>query len=167
MGNVKPKVFKYQNELEWKGERKGFLSEEGKPGFMVATPPEFRGHPNIWSPEDLFVAVHAQDDQGLAVDDIALLIEPVPVQLDPHVERLIARRALVLLAFDLDVDLLPPGPTVPVDIALHNQTSQAVSEFGISDSQVSTKLLTSSSLPVADEVLFGPHQAGSGSQDCC
>lgn len=56
MAEQRPKVFKYFNSLEWKEERKGSLSAEGKPGMMVATPPEFRGHPGIWSPEDLFVA---------------------------------------------------------------------------------------------------------------
>lgn len=29
---------------------------EGKPDVMVACPPEFGGHPNIWSPEDIFLA---------------------------------------------------------------------------------------------------------------
>lgn len=28
----------------------------GKPELQVATPPEFKGHEGIWSPEDLFVA---------------------------------------------------------------------------------------------------------------
>jgi peroxiredoxin-like protein len=28
----------------------------GKPDIQVATPPEFKGHEGIWSPEDLFVA---------------------------------------------------------------------------------------------------------------
>ncbi|MDD3520818.1 MAG: OsmC family protein, partial [Actinomycetota bacterium] len=40
----------------WESEKKGFLSSEGKQGFQVATPPEFRGHPGIWNPEELFIA---------------------------------------------------------------------------------------------------------------
>jgi peroxiredoxin-like protein len=34
----------------------GMLSAPGKPDLQVATPPEFKGHEGIWSPEDLFVA---------------------------------------------------------------------------------------------------------------
>ncbi|MBN2073880.1 MAG: OsmC family protein [Actinobacteria bacterium] len=56
MGDVKGRTYVYKNSLEWEEERKGLLSSGEKPGFMVATPPEFKGHPNIWSPEDLFVA---------------------------------------------------------------------------------------------------------------
>jgi len=35
---------------------KGLLSSSGKTNIEIATPPEFRGHLVIWSPEDLFVA---------------------------------------------------------------------------------------------------------------
>jgi len=56
MGEVKSKVFIYKNSVEWEGERKGIVSSDSKPSFRVATPPEFKGHPGIWSPEDLFVA---------------------------------------------------------------------------------------------------------------
>jgi organic hydroperoxide reductase OsmC/OhrA len=34
----------------------GMLSSTGKPDIQVSTPPEFKGHEGIWSPEDLFVA---------------------------------------------------------------------------------------------------------------
>jgi peroxiredoxin-like protein len=32
------------------------MSCAGKPDILVATPPEFKGHDGIWSPEDIFVA---------------------------------------------------------------------------------------------------------------
>ncbi|MEW6686533.1 MAG: OsmC family protein [Candidatus Edwardsbacteria bacterium] len=48
--------FIYKNTLKWQGEKKGLLSSPDKPDIEVATPPEFRGHPGIWTPEDLFVA---------------------------------------------------------------------------------------------------------------
>ncbi|MBN1869518.1 MAG: OsmC family protein [Candidatus Omnitrophica bacterium] len=56
MGKAQNKNFIYQNHLVWQGERKGLLSSSGKPDLEVATPPEFRGHPGRWTPEDLFVA---------------------------------------------------------------------------------------------------------------
>ncbi len=52
----KDKKFIYKNSIKWQGTRKGLLSSSGKPDIEVATPPEFRGHGGIWTPEDLFVA---------------------------------------------------------------------------------------------------------------
>ena len=36
--------------------KKEDLAVGGKPDIMVACPPEFGGHPGIWSPEDLFLS---------------------------------------------------------------------------------------------------------------
>ncbi|MBL8039702.1 MAG: OsmC family protein [Nitrospira sp.] len=52
----KSKVYLYQTSVKWTEQRKGMISCAGKPDVEVATPPEFKGHENIWSPEDLFVA---------------------------------------------------------------------------------------------------------------
>ena len=51
----KSKVYMYQTAVKWTDQRKGVMSCAGKPDIQVATPPEFKGHENIWSPEDLFV----------------------------------------------------------------------------------------------------------------
>lgn len=52
----KSKVYRYQTAVQWTEQRKGIMSCPGKPEVQVATPPEFKGHEGIWSPEDLFVA---------------------------------------------------------------------------------------------------------------
>lgn len=52
----KPKVYLYHTAVKWTEQRKGVISCSGKPDLQIATPPEFRGHDGIWSPEDLFVA---------------------------------------------------------------------------------------------------------------
>jgi len=52
----KSKVYLYQTTVKWAELRKGIMSCAGKPEVQVATPPEFKGHEGIWSPEDLFVA---------------------------------------------------------------------------------------------------------------
>lgn len=52
----KSKVYLYETAVRWSEQRKGVISCEGKPDVEVATPPEFKGHAGIWSPEDLFVA---------------------------------------------------------------------------------------------------------------
>jgi peroxiredoxin-like protein len=54
--SIRPKSYRYATSLRWTGERKGGMSVAGKPPVEVATPPEFKGHAGVWSPEDLFVA---------------------------------------------------------------------------------------------------------------
>ena len=56
MAEFKSKKFLYKNSVKWQSEMKGVLSSFDKPCIEVATPPEFRGHAGIWSPEDFFVA---------------------------------------------------------------------------------------------------------------
>jgi organic hydroperoxide reductase OsmC/OhrA len=51
-----PVKYKYNTNLEWISEKKGIIKSNNKPDITVACPPEFGGHPGIWSPEDLFVA---------------------------------------------------------------------------------------------------------------
>jgi len=53
---LKPKIYLYHTVVKWTEQRKGVISCAGKPDVHVATPPEFKGHGGIWSPEDLFVA---------------------------------------------------------------------------------------------------------------
>lgn len=50
------KTFSYYTNLQWKSDRQGILNSEGKPEIFVSSPPEFKGIPNVWTPEDLFVA---------------------------------------------------------------------------------------------------------------
>ncbi len=50
------KSFTYHTNVEWKSERLGFLRSDGKPEIDISSPPEFKGIPGVWTPEDLFVA---------------------------------------------------------------------------------------------------------------
>ena len=52
----KPIKYHYHTNLQWTDKKKGILKSEEKPEIEVACPPEFGGHPNIWSPEDLFLS---------------------------------------------------------------------------------------------------------------
>ena len=54
--DTRSKVYLYYTTVRWTEQRKGMISCAGKPDVAVATPPEFKGHEGIWSPEDLFVA---------------------------------------------------------------------------------------------------------------
>ncbi len=53
---IRAKSYRYPISVQWIGETKGTMTIAGKPSMEVATPPEFKGHEGIWSPEDLFVA---------------------------------------------------------------------------------------------------------------
>lgn len=52
----RPKSYSYHTTVAWTAGRGGQLESVGKPGFHVASPPEFKGEAGVWSPEDLFVA---------------------------------------------------------------------------------------------------------------
>ena len=52
---VKSKRYTYRTAVRWSEQKKGVISSAGKPDVQVATPPEFKGHEGMWSPEDLLV----------------------------------------------------------------------------------------------------------------
>ena len=53
---VRSKRYIYRTTVRWSDQKRGTITAAGKPEIQVATPPEFKGHEGIWSPEDLFVA---------------------------------------------------------------------------------------------------------------
>lgn len=53
---IKYKSFRYDTRLVWTGERSGEVGSPDKPVFKTSSPPEFKGEPGVWTPEDLFVA---------------------------------------------------------------------------------------------------------------
>ena len=59
-GAVRAKEFHFPVSVEWIGGRKTLARVDGKPSVEIAPPPEFRGtDPDVWSPEDFFVAAAA------------------------------------------------------------------------------------------------------------
>jgi organic hydroperoxide reductase OsmC/OhrA len=56
MSSTRHKSFTYRTSAEWKTGTSGILSSEGKPSIKVSSPPEFKGEPGAWSPEEMFVA---------------------------------------------------------------------------------------------------------------
>ncbi len=52
----RPKQYFYKSTINWQGARKGLVTSLGKPDFLVAPPPEFKGYVGFWTPEDLLVA---------------------------------------------------------------------------------------------------------------
>jgi organic hydroperoxide reductase OsmC/OhrA len=50
------KVFKYRTEVRWASGRRGEAAADGRPSLAVSSPPEFKGEPGMWTPEELFLA---------------------------------------------------------------------------------------------------------------
>jgi organic hydroperoxide reductase OsmC/OhrA len=50
------KSFRYNNRLVWNGARRGKASADDRHEIDVGSPPEFKGSPDVWSPEELLVA---------------------------------------------------------------------------------------------------------------
>jgi organic hydroperoxide reductase OsmC/OhrA len=50
------KSFHYTTRTTWNTARRGTLSSLGKPDIVVGSPPEFRGEPDNWTPEELLIA---------------------------------------------------------------------------------------------------------------
>jgi organic hydroperoxide reductase OsmC/OhrA len=49
------KSFRYKANTAWSSARQGTLSASGKPNIIVGSPPEFKGTPDVWAPEELLV----------------------------------------------------------------------------------------------------------------
>jgi len=49
------KSFRYKAKTGWSSARRGRLSAPGKPDVVVGSPPEFKGGPDVWAPEELLV----------------------------------------------------------------------------------------------------------------
>ena len=49
------KSFHYNAKTTWSSARCGMLSAVGKPSIVVGSPPEFKGEPDVWAPEELLV----------------------------------------------------------------------------------------------------------------
>lgn len=49
------KAFRYRAKATWSSARRGLLAAVDKPNIVVGSPPEFKGEPNIWAPEELLV----------------------------------------------------------------------------------------------------------------
>lgn len=52
---TKFKTFTYKTSTSWTEGKSGTISSEGKPVLKISSPPEFRGEPGVWTPEDMFV----------------------------------------------------------------------------------------------------------------
>jgi organic hydroperoxide reductase OsmC/OhrA len=49
------KSFRYKAKTDWTSARQGTLSASGKSHIVVGSPPEFKGQPDVWAPEELLV----------------------------------------------------------------------------------------------------------------
>ena len=91
-GEIRHKEFRFPVQVVWHAGRRTTARVDGKAPLRIATPPEFHGtDPDIWSPEDAFVAAAAS---CLAVTIAALAErEQLPVRgLSVRAEGVVGRR---------------------------------------------------------------------------
>jgi len=50
------KSFHYQTGIQWLQGRRGVVSASARPSIVVSSPPEFKGEPGLWTPEELLVS---------------------------------------------------------------------------------------------------------------
>ncbi len=50
------KIFRFESDVRWTQARECTISAPGNPDLAMSSPPEFKGTPGLWSPEDMFVA---------------------------------------------------------------------------------------------------------------
>lgn len=50
------KTFRFKTKTTWSSARRGVLSAAGKPDIIVGSPPEFKGAPDVWAPEELLIS---------------------------------------------------------------------------------------------------------------
>jgi organic hydroperoxide reductase OsmC/OhrA len=50
------KTFHYRTRTTWRTARQGVLSASGRSDVVVGSPPEWKGTPDVWAPEELLVA---------------------------------------------------------------------------------------------------------------
>ena len=84
--------FRFPVHIDWQGGRRTIAQVDGKQPVQIATPPEFTGtDPDLWSPEDAFVAAAAS---CLAVTVAALAEhERLPLRaLEVGAEGVVGRR---------------------------------------------------------------------------
>jgi len=89
---VRHKEFRFPVATTWDGGRRTTTRVEGKQPLRVATPPEFRGtDPDLWSPEDAFVAAAGS---CLAVTIVAIAEhQQLPLHsLSVHADGVVGRR---------------------------------------------------------------------------
>lgn len=53
---TKRKTYQYTDRVIWTQDRSGLVSSAGKSQVPISSPPEFKGEPGVWTPEDLFVS---------------------------------------------------------------------------------------------------------------
>ena len=49
------RTFQFHNHVAWKSDRRGVMSASQHPSLEVGSPPEFKGTPDVWCPEDLLI----------------------------------------------------------------------------------------------------------------
>ena len=141
-------MWKYNTTVAWKSGKEGRLQADGKPEMPVATPPEFGGPKNLWTPEDLLTGAAA----SCVMTTLLFFAEKASVKLRSYTSRATGTMektpqglAITGIAIEATIGLEDPGqePAIrkameraeqtcpisralhcPVHVALHLEPSQ-------------------------------------------
>ncbi len=83
------KSFRYKANTAWSSARRGTLSASGKPNIVVGSPPEFKGEPDIWAPEELLVGGSVNTCMMLTFLTLAQAKGLTPVRYESEAEGLL------------------------------------------------------------------------------
>lgn len=101
-------MWTYETSVDWKEGKVGKTQCEGKPAFEIATPPEFGGPENIWSPEDLVSSAVASCIMTSALfffDRAKVSIRSYSSKAIATMEKLEGRLQITHIALEVTVDL--------------------------------------------------------------
>ena len=119
-------MWHYETTLAWAAAKEGHLHAGGKPDITVATPPEFGGPENLWTPEDLLAGA-----AGACLLTSALhYIERAGVALHSYTSNSAAtmektRRGLAItgLCIDIAITVRQTADVAPAERALEKAES--------------------------------------------
>lgn len=114
-------MWQYNTTATWKSGKEGDLRAEGKPEVRVATPPEFGGPPNIWTPEELLTGATA----SCVMTSFLFFAEKARVKLNSYTSRATGimektPQGLVITGIRLEVTigLVDPGQEAAIRKAM-------------------------------------------------
>ncbi len=101
-------MWTYKTSVDWKEGKIGETNCSGKPSLEVATPPEFGGPANIWTPEDLLTSAVATCIMTSALfftDRAKIQLRSYKSTATGTMEKTAAGLAITRIAVDVTIEL--------------------------------------------------------------
>ncbi len=135
-------MWTYETSVDWKEGKTGETRCDGKPAIEVATPPEFGGPENIWTPEDLLTSAVA----ACIMTSALFFIDRAKIQLRSYKSKATAT-----------MEKTPAGLAITriviaASIELHDMEQEAAARKAMEQAEKSCPLSISLTCPVELDV---------------